>query len=131
MLITLILTILNLIPCNAVFARNENVVQVAMELDEKDMVCVKAPGSLNAEPLSAESPKVEGDIYKRDSSGVSFSGIITVIVMLVFLYFYIRMFRMVYEIARRNNRDPEVWLILSLITTPIVTLFLLRFMGDE
>ncbi len=54
-----------------------------------------------------------------------------VIVIPILLYFYAGMFRTVYETAQRNNRDPGVWLILSFITTPIVTLFLLRHIGDE
>ena len=131
LLITLILTLLIFIPCNSVFARTENAVQVSMELYETDQVCAKAPGSLNPEPLSAESPRVESDTQKRYSFGFSFSAIIMVIVIPILLYFYAGMFRTVYETAQRNNRDPGVWLILSFIVTPIVTLFILRHMGDE
>lgn len=131
LLITLTLSLLIFIPCNSVFASDENAVQVSMELYETDQVCAKAPGSLNPEPLSAESPRVESDTQKRDSSGFSFSAIIMVIVIPILLYFYAGMFRTVYETAQRNNRDPGVWLILSFITTPIVTLFILRHMGDE
>lgn len=135
LLITLTLSLLIFysffIPCNSVFARTENAVQVSMELYETDQVCAKAPRSLNPEPLSAESPRVESDTQKRDFSGFSFSAIIMVIVIPILLYFYAGMFRMVYETAQRNNRDSGVWLILSFITTPIVTLFLLRHIGDE
>lgn len=65
------------------------------------------------------------------SRSVGFFNLVFILGSLVFLGIYVGLYGMVIVMARKRNRDPLAWVLLSFVSTPILICFILLIVGDN
>lgn len=83
-------------------------------------------------PITHETPLIE-ETTKSDiehESGADFSFLIAGILMILIIIWYISLYFKTVKMARRRNRSDTLWLIFSIITSPILTVILLYILGS-
>lgn len=83
-------------------------------------------------PATHETPLIE-ETTESDTeyeSDADFGFLIAGILMILFIVWYISLYFKTIRMARQRNRSDTLWLIFSIITSPILTVILLYILGS-